>query len=169
MLATSKDNGDWDGKGWWWWKREYWGIAAVNIENVEDSDEELVHLHDLHFLDQVVFLPLSSVLLQKNLDFDDRVDQKVWRSSRWPRWCLFKDWKKRICVYSCLTGCFVKPIPISSGKPTPTLRLPRLSNRKHISICSDWFWPARLGPRHGHPLGWALFWLTLRFLAASRS
>ena len=94
---------------------------------------------------------------------------KWWRSSRWPRWCLFKDRKKRMCVYSCPTGCFVKPIPISSGKPTPTLRLPRLSNRKHISICSDWFWPARLGPRHGHPLGWALFWLTLRFLAASRS
>ena len=43
--------------------------------NVVDSDEELVHLHDLHFLNQVVFLPLSSVLLQKNLDFNDRVDQ----------------------------------------------------------------------------------------------
>ena len=51
-------------------------MVAVNIENVVDCDEELVqHLHDLHFLDQVVFLPLSSVLLQKNLDFDDRVDQ----------------------------------------------------------------------------------------------
>ena len=50
-------------------------LHDLENENVVDCVEELVHLHDLHFLDQVVFLALSSVLLQKNLDFDDRVDQ----------------------------------------------------------------------------------------------
>ena len=51
-------------------------LHDLENENVVDCVEELVvHLHDLHFLNQVVFLPLSSVLLQENLDFDDRVDQ----------------------------------------------------------------------------------------------
>ena len=106
------------------------GVGGDN-DDVVDKDDKAFHLHDLHFLNQVVFLSLCSILLKK-----------------------FKMIKKTSAFvsvkHSVKQGVVENYVPLIGAPRNPfgflplnplQFGLPRLSCRKHISICSDFSRP----------------------------
>ena len=114
------------------------GVGGDN-DDVVDKDDKAFHLHDLHFLNQVVFLSLCSILLKK-----------------------VKMIKKTLAFvsvkHSVKQGVVENYVPLIEAPRNPfgflplnplQFGLPRLSCRKHISICSDWFWLEQARPPVG--------------------
>ena len=56
------------------------GMAMATLRMMVDKDDKGLHLHDLHFLNQVVFLSLGSILL-KEANMIKMKNGKEWRKS----------------------------------------------------------------------------------------
>ena len=100
-------------------------------DDVVEKDDKAFHLHDLHLLNQVVFLSLCSILLNK-----------------------VKMIKMTLAFVSVRQGAVGNYVPLIGAPRNPfgflplnplQFGLPTLSCREHISICSDWFWLGQQG------------------------